>query len=211
VKAEYIVAKPVIDVKAAAVQALFENCGNELNIQVPSLGANYKPSFTCNAPLTNGPTRGQVVVVPPNRNEVTIGVSSGGTFIDKVTFRVRPVPLPQIVPKSIGGVINPKVGIKSNSPYINLTIEPDRGFADFLPKEANYNIAECAISIGKGRSARISSTVQGSNIRLGGYNLQNGERVVLEIKKLTRTNSRGQLIDVPLSATAAQVTVPIVD
>ncbi|TSJ81459.1 hypothetical protein [Cardinium endosymbiont of Dermatophagoides farinae] len=39
----YLVAKPVIQVKAATVQSLYRNCGNELDIQVPSLGVAYNP------------------------------------------------------------------------------------------------------------------------------------------------------------------------
>ena len=34
---EYFVARPVIQVQSASVQALYLNCGNELNIQVPAL------------------------------------------------------------------------------------------------------------------------------------------------------------------------------
>ncbi|MDH5367594.1 MAG: gliding motility protein GldM, partial [Cyclobacteriaceae bacterium] len=39
----YEVAKPVIQVRSAAASALYMNCGNELNIQVPSLGTDYNP------------------------------------------------------------------------------------------------------------------------------------------------------------------------
>ncbi|MCS6832369.1 MAG: gliding motility protein GldM, partial [Flammeovirgaceae bacterium] len=46
VEEKYIVSKPVIQVQAAAVQALYFNCGNELNVQVPSLGEAYDPTFT---------------------------------------------------------------------------------------------------------------------------------------------------------------------
>jgi hypothetical protein len=35
---EYTVVKPVIQVQSAAVQALYANCGNDLNIAVPALG-----------------------------------------------------------------------------------------------------------------------------------------------------------------------------
>jgi len=43
---EYFVARPVIQVQSAAVQALYLNCGNELNIRVTSLGTEYKTSAT---------------------------------------------------------------------------------------------------------------------------------------------------------------------
>ena len=65
VKGEYIVAKPVIDVKSASVSALYYNFGNDLNIQVPALGANYKPSFKASgADFINGKDKGAIIVIP---------------------------------------------------------------------------------------------------------------------------------------------------
>ena len=38
-------AKPVIQIQSASVQALYRNCGNKLDVQVPALGSAYNPSF----------------------------------------------------------------------------------------------------------------------------------------------------------------------
>jgi len=211
VTGEYLVAKPTVEVKAAAVSALYENCGNELVITVPSLGANYKPSFQCNAPLINGQSRGQVIVVPTSRADVSIGVSSSGTFIDKVVFKVRPVPLPAFSLKTPSGPVNDKTGIKSNTPYVNLEIKPDEGFATFLPKEANYSIGEMEVTVGRGKTAKFSQKLTTNSIRLNGLNVSSGDRLVIEIKKLYRTNFRGEKIEVPIPAAIATRSISIND
>lgn len=42
---EYYVARPVIQIQSASVQALYLNCGNEIQVNVPALGSDYNPSF----------------------------------------------------------------------------------------------------------------------------------------------------------------------
>lgn len=213
VKAEYLVAKPTIDVKAGSVSALYENCGNDLNIQVPSLGANYKPSFSVQgANQQSGSGRGSVIIIPgTGSKKVTIGVSSGGTFIDKVEFGVRPVPLPTFVPTGASGPINPRVGIKTTNSYFTIKVEPEQGFAQFLPKEATYNIEEAQVAIVTGKTARATTNINSNTVRLSNFNIRNGERIVVEIKKLTRTNFRGEKVNVPLSPIMATIQVPVAD
>ncbi|MBW3545033.1 MAG: gliding motility protein GldM, partial [Bacteroidetes bacterium] len=95
---EYFVAKPVIQVQSASVQALYLQCGNELNVQVPALGNNYQPNFSADgATVLEGNKRGVVTVVP-NAKNVKLNVSSGGTFIGSENFGVRLVPKPDIIP-----------------------------------------------------------------------------------------------------------------
>jgi hypothetical protein len=83
-------------------------------------------------------------------NDVSIGVSSGGTFIDKVVYKVKSVPLPRIVVRSGGQEVNLKNGIKSSTPSLSVSIVAEAGFAEFLPKEANYSISEMYVQIGRG-------------------------------------------------------------
>ena len=43
---EYFVAQPVIKVTTGNAPTLYLNCGNNVNIEVPSLGTSYNPSFS---------------------------------------------------------------------------------------------------------------------------------------------------------------------
>ncbi|MBX9852409.1 MAG: gliding motility protein GldM, partial [Cytophagaceae bacterium] len=78
---EYTVTKPVIQVQAAAVQALYRNCGNKLNIQVPALGNAYNPRITAEgANVITGTNKGFVTVVPTGAS-VSLKVNSDGYYI----------------------------------------------------------------------------------------------------------------------------------
>jgi hypothetical protein len=86
---EYIVAKPAIQIQSASVQALYKNCGNELNVQVPALGSVYNPSFTASgAQVIKGAVKGVVTLVPTGAN-VTLNVSSDGSLVGSQDFKVR--------------------------------------------------------------------------------------------------------------------------
>mgnify|MGYP003324444457 FL=1 len=53
---EYYVARPVIQIQSASVQALYFNCGNEIQVNVPALGSEYNPSFSSNCLLYTSPS-----------------------------------------------------------------------------------------------------------------------------------------------------------
>ena len=62
---EYFVARPVIQIQSASVQALYLNCGNELQVNVPALGSSYAPSFSMTGgDVIKGSQIGQVTLVP---------------------------------------------------------------------------------------------------------------------------------------------------
>ncbi|MDH5602629.1 MAG: gliding motility protein GldM, partial [Cyclobacteriaceae bacterium] len=53
---KYTVMTPTISITAAGLSALYENCANPLDVQVPMLGANYDPSFSAsNGKAVKGP------------------------------------------------------------------------------------------------------------------------------------------------------------
>jgi gliding motility-associated protein GldM len=65
VSTDYIVAKPVIQIQSGSVRALYFNCGNELDIQVPALGPLYDPSFSASGGAAiKGSKKGEVVIIP---------------------------------------------------------------------------------------------------------------------------------------------------
>ena len=93
---EYFVAKPVIQVQSASVQALYLNCGNELQINCPQLGSAYSPTFTASGANTiKGAKTGQVTVVP-NSADVKLNVYNSGNLLGTENFKVRRVPKPEI-------------------------------------------------------------------------------------------------------------------
>ncbi len=197
VKQEYIVAKPVMQVQSASVQALYLNCGNKLNVQVPALGSVYDPSFTASgAQVIKGTEKGEVTLVPTAK-DVKLSVSSGGNKIGDQDFKVRLIPKPEMVLTSGGRPIDIKRGVAAPGPReISLSAKADESFKNFLPEDARYRITQFEIALVRGRRpVGAPQTVNTSSINLNAYaaQAQAGDRYMVEVKKVERMNFRKQV------------------
>jgi gliding motility-associated protein GldM len=196
---EYIVAKPVIQVQSASVQALYFQCANELNIQVPALGAVYDPSFSAaGGSAIKGAKKGQVTVIPTSA-EVKINVSSGGNAIGSETFKVRPIPKPSIVALVNGREVDLKRGIPAQSfRAVEIQAVAEEGFKQFLPQEARYRVTRWKAYLVRNNQpidqADLSSP--SANLTQFAAKASKGDRVVLEVLDVKRLNYKGQAVDV---------------
>jgi gliding motility-associated protein GldM len=213
VKGEYIVAKPVIDVKSASVSALYYNCGNDLNIQVPALGANYSPSFSASgAKIINGKEKGAIIVVPSQKGNVSVTVASGGATIGTKEFPVRGVPRPNIVAKIGGNYVDQKKGVPAPGPAsITVLAEPDPAFLAALPREARYNITDGEVTLARGKREITTIPIKGDNVNLSSIRsqAQSGDRIIVVIKKARRLNFQDQSEDIPINASSSVITIPV--
>jgi len=197
---EYIVAKPVIQIQSASVSALYKNCGNELNVQVPALGSTYSPSFSASgARVIPGAQKGLVTLVPDAPN-VKLNVSSGGNLIGSQDFKVRLIPKPTIEAFKGATPLNEKQGEVAPGPSsITMKAVPDESFKTFLPKDARYAVAswECILVRGK-RPVGAPQTFTSGTGNLSSFRAvaQPGDRILIEVKKVTRTNFLNQTEDV---------------
>jgi gliding motility-associated protein GldM len=199
---EYTVVKPVIQVQSAAVQALYANCGNDLNIAVPALGAEYRPSFSgSGGQFIPGSRTGDVTIVPTS-TEVSLSVSSGGNLIGTEKFKVRPVPRPSVKPFSGGRELNVKLGLDAPYPTtIDMRAVAEEGFAALLPKDARFKVTETEVYLVRGKRP-VGASVRGDDrIGIGGLTSQArpGDRLVIEVKSVKRMNFKGQTIDTQVS------------
>ncbi len=199
VNEEYIVAKPVIQVQSASVQALYVNCGNELKIQVPALGADYSPSFSASgAQVIPGGQKGDVTIVPTSISPVNISVSSGGNLIGTEKFNVRPVPKPEVRAFANGREMDVKRGLDAPYPStIEMRAKADEGFSNFLPRDARFQVSTFEVFLVRGR--KPVGSVRGDNGRasIGGLAAQArpGDRILVEIKGVKRMNFKGQILE----------------
>ena len=189
VKEEYIVAKPVIQVQSASVQALYLKCGNKLSVQVPALGVTYDPSFTATgAEVIRGSKKGEVVLVPSGAN-VAMTVSSGGNTIGVENFKVRLVPKPTL---SVVG-LNIKQG---GACPASLTVKAisDESFKTFLPEDARYKVTKVEIIHVRGRRPVGAPKNGGETTNINDFrsNAREGDRLVIEVKEIQRMNFKGQ-------------------
>jgi gliding motility-associated protein GldM len=209
----YYVTKPVIQVQTQTVQRLYLNCGNELQINVPALGTAYDPSFSAQgATAIKGQKTGAVTVIP-NAPKVVLSVSSGGYSIGNETFDVVRVPKPTIAVKGPGGaLVNMQKGeTASRLRSIKLEAVPDENFASFLPKDARYRVTEAEIILARGSRPIGKETLSNETANLGRLMSQakEGDRLVIEVKKVQRMNFRGEVEDVPLGASESFYNVPL--
>ena len=210
---EYIVAKPVIQIQSASVQALYYNAGNELNVQVPALGNVYNPSFSVDGGkvITSG-KKGLITIVPKSK-EVTMTLRNDGTVIGKETFKVRPIPKPELVLIAGGKKLNLKQGVDASQMPRSLSLKAvaDKDFAAMLPKEARYRTAAWEVTLARGKRP-IGSTkkVSGDDVNITDFarEAKPGDRLVIEVKAVQRRNFQNDTENVP--GMAGEIfTVPI--
>jgi gliding motility-associated protein GldM len=203
VKVPYTITKPVMQIQSASVQALYFKCGNKLNVSVPALGAQYKPSFSASgATVMQGAKVGDVTLIP-NSKEVTLNVSSAGNAIGSQTFQVRPIPKPDIQCFVGGRPVNEKQGTPGTAVRnMNLKAVPDAGFATFLPDDARYRVSRYEVTLVRGRRPVMgtktvtSGSVDNTDI-VNAY--REGDRIYVEVKEVQRQNFQGNVETVNVS------------
>ncbi len=197
--ADYIVAKPVIQVQSGSVSALYLNCGNPLNIQVPALGSTYQPSFSASgAQIVNGGQKGEIIVVPNSKNKVKINVSSAGTAIGFQEFDVRQIPRPSLEVRQNGAPVDMRRGLNAPGPAaLEIVPVPDPSFAGALPKEAMYRVASGEVVLARGKSPVNRFAITGNGINMTALRAQArpGDRIVLEVKTVQRKRNYGGGVD----------------
>ncbi len=207
----YFVTKPVIQVQSQSVQALYLNCGNELQINVPALGTAYNPSFKANGGTAiEGKKTGSVTVVP-NRAKVDLTVSSGGFNIGTESFSVKQIPKPTI---ELFGPGKKPADLRQGediSRFRALTInaKPEPSFAEFLPKDARYRVVEAEVTLARGSRPADQMKVTSETANLSGMmsKAKPGDRLVIEVKKVQRMNFRGEIEDVKIPDSEAIKTI----
>ncbi|MDH3708974.1 MAG: gliding motility protein GldM [Cyclobacteriaceae bacterium] len=193
---EYFVAKPVIQVQSASVQALYLNCGNELQINCPQLGSAYSPSFTASGAQTiRGAKTGQITVVP-NAAEVKLNVYNSGNLLGTENFRVKRIPKPTIKLYNRGKEVNVKQGENISAlRQINIKAIPDESFKTFLPKDARYRVTGWELTLARGkRPVAPPAKVTKESMAVGNMmqKAKPGDRIVVEVKRVSRMNFQGK-------------------
>lgn len=193
----YYVARPVIQIQSASVQALYFNCGNELDVQVPSLGSSYNPTFSVSGgQFVRGGTRGLITIIPKD-SKVLLTVRNEGNLIGTQDFKVRLIPKPEIRVYSGAREVDQKKGLAKAPRSLQLRAVPDESFAQFLPKDARFKVMAAEVALVRG--GRAVKIVQAKSDKLIISSLANearsGDAIVIEVKKVARRNFRGEVED----------------
>src|SRR5690606_12668937 len=151
----------------------------------------YNPDFTATgATCIKGAQKGIVTVIP-TAAKVTLNVRSGGNPIGSQDFKVRLIPKPTIEALVGGKPVDEKRGVAAPGPRaLTMKAIPDESFAQFLPKDARYRVAEwdCILVRGKRPVATNNFKSETGNLANFAATAQPGDRILIEVKKVTRTN-----------------------
>jgi hypothetical protein len=162
------------------------------------LGAIYDPSFSASGgSAIKGAKKGEVTIIP-NATEVTINVSSGGNAIGSESFKVRPIPKPEIEFVVNGRPINVKQGMPAPR-VLNVRAKPEENFKNFLPQDARYRVAEWTATLVRGTRpvmAPMTFTGEQANLAQIAQEARPGDRILLDVKKVQRRNFRDQVENV---------------
>jgi gliding motility-associated protein GldM len=186
---EYFVAQPLIRVTTGNAPTLYMNCGNTVNIEVPTLGTSYNPSFaSTGAKIEKGDKPGKVTIIP-NQRKISVGVSNGGMKIGDQGFDVKNVPLPRYVAYVGNTPVDLRNGIKPNQiATLRFVAEPEANFKEEVPKDARYTVKRAEVILGRGTAGvqRMNATNGNPDLRAWTNQARPGDRVVIDIKDVVR-------------------------
>ncbi|MEM1136084.1 MAG: gliding motility protein GldM [Bacteroidota bacterium] len=200
VEEEFIVAKPVIQVQSGSVSALYLNCGNVLQVNVPALGSEYNPSFSATgADVIKGAKKGSVTVIP-NKAKVDLSVFSDGKALGIEKFKVKKVPKPTVKIFSRGKPVDLKNGVSASQFPRSLDAKaiPEPSFAEFLPKDARYRVTGWEVTLARGRRGLANKKVNSPTVNITelASKAKPGDRIIIELKRVQRMNFRDKIEEV---------------
>lgn len=208
---EYFVAKPVIRVTTGNAPTLYMNCGNTVNIEVPALGTNYNPSFTARGgSVIKGDKPGRVTLVPKER-KMAVTVVNGGATLGTENFDVKPIPAPKYVALDNNRrPIDLKNGVRGASlTGLRISAEADENFKSEVPQDANYRIRSMEVILARGTQRVATLNANSEILDMGAWRSQfrPGDRIIIDIKSVTRRTFQGQDETVPIRSEVIQIAI----
>ncbi|MCX8112549.1 MAG: hypothetical protein N3E49_05055 [Bacteroidia bacterium] len=218
------VVKPEIVVTSAAVQLLYAECGNDLNIDVPALGELYDPRVTAdNAQvLQSKQSKKKFRVVPRGGAKtcrINVATNTAGQVVELgyLDYKVVPPPRP-----SLRVFVNndPYNGVSPvpRTATVRVQVVPDNDFAKSLPEDARYVIEKPEIKVVKGLAgATVIGSLPNSRIApnpsvavdLTDYarGLQPGNVLYIQFSDIYRVNFQNKQVKENFSIT--ELTFPV--
>ena len=187
---EYTVIKPVIKITTGNRPQLFLNCGNLVNIEVPSLGTNYNPKFIGRgATIVAGAKPSQPTIIPTEM-KVSVTVMNGPANLGTETFDVKRIPRPHVTRRDQSGRdIDPKNGVKiAGLAQVRISVDPDESFKENVPRDAIYRIRNMEVSLRRGQNYVATKTVSSEIVDLSDWKntMRPGDMLVCNIKQVIR-------------------------
>ncbi len=205
---QFTVRKPEVQITSAAIQNMYRNCANDVNIDVPALGDFYNPKVTASsAQVVTAPSdRRKFRIIPTGRQcIVTVAnvLNGATTKIDDVAYKVIEPPKPTIDFAINGNRTDGSTPVPKGS-RIQLRLVPDDDFKAALPTDARYGLTKvnvkAQLSLGPPTTVNSipgpSDATQPFNVPLGSRVNQapSNTKIYIEIEDIYRTNFQGKRI-----------------
>ena len=202
----YKVRRPEIVAQAEGLAALYRQSANPIRIDVPGL-EDRQLKLKVGSTITEGRT---VTLAPSGDGssvEVYLAAEDEGEediYLGKKSFAAIDPPRPEIRVFNAGREISSGDNIPRRRAQLEFRVESDEQFRQRYPRDARYGIGRASVSIRRG----LTATEDLGTFPLSGGTLtltrqlssaRPGDRVIVKLLGVTRTNYAGQGIAVPLS------------
>jgi len=211
---EYYVAQPIIRVTTGNAPTLYMNCGNNVNIEVPTLGTSYNPTFNpgASALIIKGDKPGKVTIIPKAR-KIVVGVSNAGIKIGDQGFDVKNVPDPRYIAYIGNTAVDLRNGIRANQiATLRFVAEPETNFKEEVPKDARYRIKRAEVILGRGTAGvqRLNATNENPDLRAWTNQARPGDRIIIDIKDVVRRTYQDEEEKVVPKGSSGIISIPII-
>ena len=214
VEGSFTVRRPEIVVTSEAIQILYQNCGNDVRIDVPALGDQYNPKVALKGggDVRQSPKDKKVFrIVPTGRSAVVqVNTLTNGQNLNigDVAYKVIRPPKPTI-DIFVGGRPYDGAGFVPKRGAIGVKINPNADFASALPQDARYAVSGATVldqlSLGPpktlNRVGAQGNAVKGFTVPLGREvgQARAGTTVFVRVEDIYRVNFAGKRVKEPFS------------
>ncbi|MEY3444655.1 MAG: gliding motility protein GldM [Bacteroidota bacterium] len=205
VKGQFKVRKPEVVVRSKALQILYKDCGNTVDVDVPALGESYNPDFSKSTGggniLKSSKSKREITIVPTGK-DYTLSIYSNtngqSVKIDNLKYNVLKPSQPRIGLFINGQEVNGMSGVNKKQ-TVTVKLIPDGEFAKTLPLDARYKAKSVKLMYQEGMIGvpKVIKTYSGAEIQRGvPVELYQGElktaypgsRIYFEVEEVERIN-----------------------
>ena len=186
-------AKIEITNSSVASKLLFINCSNELKISI----SNYKNGDRIKYELKGGKylpgdTPSKLIVIP-NDTLVELTIFKNNVLCDSRKFKAIKLAEPKITLFVNDTLYDPrKLYNAASVKTIMLKAETNEWTKSLLPNEVNYTVSEFKLHLVRGKRLLMDQVYIKNSVSITYQVGQNGDRYVIEVRKISRKNSLGE-------------------
>jgi gliding motility-associated protein GldM len=207
---KFTVRRPEVVVRSRALQILYRDCGNVVEVDVPALGDSYDPDFSRSKGgniLRSKNSKKDITIVPTGGNfDLSIYSNTNGQSvkIDNLKYNVVKPAAPRLAIYASGQELMSSQAV-SKKQQVVVKLIPEAEFARTLPNDARYRATKVKLMLQDGIVApKEITSVSGADIQKGVKldlyqgdirNTYPGARIYIEVEGVQRVNFQNRAVD----------------